>query len=133
MSQRKSDILKVKLGTVNKVTEAGWRMPADVMQKAIDERFRDGATVLGCLGESGLPIKLKEVTHQVLRAWIEGDTIMGEIRLIGDNLARAKVEAMEFISCSSVGYGTTKDEGGTLVVQDGYILTTFNIREGGEQ
>jgi hypothetical protein len=109
-------------------------MLAEIMEKAIEKRFKDGTPVLG-FGEKGVPLKLRDVTHQVLRAWIDGDNIMGEIRLIGDpgsNPDRVKIEAMDIIFCSSVGYGCTRDEDGTPVVEDDYALVTFNIRDGGE-
>lgn len=128
---KKGDTLTVQLGVVDKPTLQGFTIRKGIMQEAIDRRFAQGQpSVLGTL-ESNFDGKLRlvDVSHQVVRAWIDGDRVMGEIRIIrgtvmGDALS-ALVGVRKEISCSSVGYGTVKDN----QVCDDYSLMTFNVKD----
>jgi len=127
----KGDTLTVQLGVVDKPTSQGFTIRKGIMQEAIDRRFAKGQPSVDGTLESNFDGKLRlvDVSHQVVRAWIDGDRVMGEIRIIrgtvmGDVLS-ALVGVKKEISCSSVGYGTVKDN----QVCDDYSLMTFNVKD----
>lgn len=125
--------ITVKFGTVDRENGAGYIMPKAVMQRAIDERFRESRPVLGCLGTKEWNLQLKDVVFQVIRAWIDGDAIMGEIKLLGDpdvNSDRAMLEAMTLIEGYSVGFGTVSRY--DRIVQNDYVLDRFDLYRPGE-
>jgi hypothetical protein len=125
--------ITVKMGCVDKPNKNGFIIPKKVMEQAIKDKFDDDKIVLGMLGNSADgKIRLAKVTHQIKPIpYIDGDTIVGEILLVGDpdiNPDIGIVEAMDEIVCAPCGYGTVKDRGdGVMEVQPGYELISFNI------
>lgn len=95
-------------------------------QKFINERR--------ALGECDHPessvIELKNVSHLVTRAWMEGDICMGEVELLdtpAGKILQSLVEAGVTLGISSRGVGSTRRDGDHQVVQDDYQLICWDF------
>jgi hypothetical protein len=86
------------------------------------------------LGECDHPdtsvVELKNASHIIREARMEGDTVYGTIELLdtpSGKILQSLIESGVTLGISSRGVGSTKQEGGNLVVQEDFQLICFDI------
>jgi hypothetical protein len=86
------------------------------------------------LGECDHPdtsvVELKNASHIVREARMEGDTVYGSVELLdtpSGKILQSLIESGVTLGISSRGVGSTKQQGGNLVVQEDFQLICFDI------
>jgi hypothetical protein len=86
------------------------------------------------LGELDHPdsqvINLKNASHNILKAWWEGDNIMGKIEILptpSGNILKTLIENNIKIGVSSRGMGSLKEVDGLLEVQEDFELLCWDF------
>lgn len=86
------------------------------------------------LGECDHPdtsvVELKNASHIVREARMEGDTVYGTVELLdtpSGKILQSLIESGVTLGISSRGVGSTKQQGGNLVVQEDFQLICFDI------
>lgn len=86
------------------------------------------------LGECDHPdtsvVELKNASHIIREARMEGDTVYGTIELLdtpSGKILQSLIESGVTLGISSRGVGSTKQESGNLVVQEDFQLICFDI------
>lgn len=86
------------------------------------------------LGECDHPdtsvVELKNASHIVREARMEGDTVYGAVELLdtpSGKILQSLIESGVTLGISSRGVGSTKQQGGNLVVQEDFQLICFDI------
>jgi hypothetical protein len=86
------------------------------------------------LGECDHPdtsvVELKNASHIIREARMEGDTVYGTIELLdtpSGKILQSLIESGVTLGISSRGVGSTKQEDGNLVVQEDFQLICFDI------
>lgn len=86
------------------------------------------------LGECDHPdtsvVELKNASHIVREARMEGDTVYGTVELLdtpSGKILQSLIESGVTLGISSRGVGSTKQQAGNLVVQEDFQLICFDI------
>lgn len=86
------------------------------------------------LGECDHPdtsvVELKNASHIVREARMEGDTVYGTVELLdtpSGKILQSLIESGVTLGISSRGVGSTKQQGGNLIVQEDFQLICFDI------
>ena len=90
----------------------------------------------GVFGTSKTPetgsVRLKDVSHVVRDAWIDGHLIMGKVQIFDTDEGRGFMDMLREkgnIELCLLGYGSMyKDENGVSIVQDDYQLEVFVVK-----
>ena len=103
-----------------------WKEKLLNYQKFIKERR--------ALGECDHPdssvVELKNASHLVTDAKMEGDNLIGTIEILGTpsgNILKSLIEAGVTLGISSRGVGSTRSEGNNQIVQDDFQLICFDM------
>jgi len=86
------------------------------------------------LGELDHPddsvINLKNACHLVTSIWMEGDNVMGKIKVLdtpSGQVLKSLVESGVKLGISSRGMGSVEDQNGQIIVQDDFQLICFDF------
>ena len=86
------------------------------------------------LGECDHPdssvVELKNVSHLVTSARVEGDDVVGTIEILNTpngNILKNLIEAGVTLGISSRGVGSTRSEGNSQIVQEDFQLICFDM------
>jgi hypothetical protein len=86
------------------------------------------------LGECDHPdtsvVELKNVSHIVREAHMDGDTVFGSVELLdtpSGKILQSLIESGVTLGISSRGVGSTRQQAGSLVVQEDFQLICFDI------
>jgi len=86
------------------------------------------------LGECDHPdtsvVELKNVSHIVREARMDGETVYGVVELLdtpSGKILQSLIESGVTLGISSRGVGSTKQQGGSLIVQEDFQLICFDI------
>lgn len=95
-------------------------------QKFISERR--------ALGEADHPdspvVELKNVSHLITRAWMEGNVVYGELELLdtpNGKILQSLVESGVTLGISSRGVGSTRREGNRQIVNDDFQIICWDM------
>jgi len=95
-------------------------------QKFIQERRSLGE----CDHPDSSVIELKNASHLVTRAWIEGAYVLGEVELLdtpSGKILQSLVESGVTLGISSRGVGSTRRDGDRQIVQDDFQLICWDF------
>jgi hypothetical protein len=86
------------------------------------------------LGELDHPddsvVNLKNVSHMVTKMWWEGDNVMGKVKVLetpSGNILKSLVKSGVKLGISSRGLGSTRKEGGKIIVEEDFQLICFDF------
>ena len=86
------------------------------------------------LGELDHPedsiINLRNASHMITEVWWNGDDVMGKMKILetpAGQIAKQLVEGGVQLGISSRGLGSTRQEGGTTMVEDDFQLLCFDL------
>ena len=107
--------------------------PRDVLQREVD-KYNRLVEENRALGELDHPdssiINLKNVSHVVTKCWWDGNRVMGKIKILSTpsgQILKSLVESGIKLGISSRGLGSTKNNGGAIIVQDDFNLICFDM------
>ena len=107
--------------------------PHSVLQREVTnyQKFISENRALGeCDHPDSSVVELKNVSHIVRQAKMDGDNVMGVIEILdtpSGNILKSLIEAGVTLGISSRGVGSTKQEGDTQIVQDDFQLICFDM------
>ena len=86
------------------------------------------------LGECDHPdssvVELKNASHLITEVWWNGDDVMGKLKILetpAGQVAKQLVKGGVQLGISSRGLGSTRQEGGTTMVEDDFQLLCFDL------
>ena len=75
-------------------------------------------------------VELKNASHLVTEVWWDGDDVMGKLKILdtpAGQVAKQLVKGGVQLGISSRGLGSTRQEGGTTMVEDDFQLLCFDL------
>ena len=126
-------VMKGILQKANTLNQNGRVYPLPILQREImnyQKFIREGRS----LGELDHPdssvVELKNVSHIVRDAQMEGDAVVGTVEILNTpsgKILQSLIESGVTLGISSRGVGTTKRQGDTQVVQDDFQLICWDF------
>jgi len=107
--------------------------PRAILEREIDnyQKFiRENRALGECDHPDTSVVELKNVSHIVREAKMDGDTVTGVVELLdtpSGKILQSLVEAGITLGISSRGVGSTRNQSGAVVVQDDFQLICFDI------
>ena len=107
--------------------------PKRTLQREV-ENYKKLVQEKRALGELDHPdssvIELKNASHIVTHIEMKGDEVVGKLRLLdtpAGRIAKDLIKGGVKLGVSSRGLGSTKEQGGTTMVQDDFQLICFDL------
>jgi hypothetical protein len=75
-------------------------------------------------------VELKNASHLITEVWWNGDDVMGKMKILNTpagKIAKDLVKGGVQLGISSRGLGSTRQEGGTTMVEDDFQLLCFDL------
>ena len=122
-----------KLQQANTQNGNGRIYPYEVLVREI-ENYTKLVKENRALGELDHPddsvINLKNASHLVTSIWMEGDTVMGKVKVLdtpSGKVLKSLVESGVKLGISSRGMGSVENRNGQTIVQDDFQLICFDF------
>jgi hypothetical protein len=122
-----------KLQQANTQNGNGRVYPLDVLTREV-QNYKKLVKENRALGELDHPddsvINLKNASHLVTSIWMEGDTVMGKVKVLdtpSGKVLKSLVESGVKLGISSRGMGSVENRNGQTVVQDDFQLICFDF------
>ena len=126
-------IVKGVLQRAEAKNQNGRIYPRAILEREIDnyQKFiRENRALGECDHPDTSVVELKNVSHIVREAKMDGDTVTGVVELLdtpSGKILQSLVEAGITLGISSRGVGSTRNQSGAVVVQDDFQLICFDI------
>tara|TARA_Y100000310_G_C20561442_1_gene753265 strand:- start:126 stop:731 length:606 start_codon:yes stop_codon:yes gene_type:complete len=126
-------MLKGVLQKCNTLNQNGRIYPQSVLQREVTnyQKFISENRALGeCDHPDSSVVELKNVSHIVREARMDGDNVIGVIEILATpsgNILKSLIEAGVTLGISSRGVGSTRKQGDTQIVQDDFQLICFDM------
>ena len=98
------------------------------------ENYKKAVKERRALGELDHPddsvVNLKNCSHMVTDIWIDGNKVMGKIRVLGTpagEILRSLIDGGATVGVSSRGMGSVKEAGDRTIVEDDFQLICFDM------
>lgn len=122
-----------KLQQANTQNGNGRVYPYEVLVREV-ENYKKLVRENRALGELDHPddsvINLKNASHLVTSIWMDGDTVMGKVKVLdtpSGQVLKSLVESGVKLGISSRGMGSVENRNGQTVVQDDFQLICFDF------
>lgn len=125
--------LRGVLQRANTLNQNGRIYPQAVLSREIDnyQKFiRENRALGECDHPDTSVVELKNVSHIVREAKIDGEVVTGVVELLdtpSGKILQSLVEAGITLGISSRGVGSTRKQGDSVIVQDDFQLICFDI------
>jgi hypothetical protein len=126
-------LMKGVLQKSNTLNQNGRVYPKIILEREV-RNYQKFIAENRALGECDHPdssvVELKNVSHIVREAYMEGDTCLGTVELLdtpSGKILQSLVESGVTLGISSRGVGSTKREGDTELVQDDFQLICWDF------
>ena len=133
MSKRGNPLVGGILATPEVKNGNGRWYSKEIWQRELD-KYKSSINENRALGELDHPessvINLKNVSHNIVEAYFDGDHVMGKIEILptpSGNILKALIDSGITVGVSSRGMGSLKPMGETLEVQDDFELLCFDF------
>ena len=126
-------VLKGILQKSETVNQNGRIYPRPILEREIRnyQKFIQESRALGeCDHPDSSVVELKNVSHIIREAYIEGDTVYGSVELLDTpcgKILQSLVESGVKLGISSRGVGSTKRQGEYNIVQDDFQLICWDF------
>jgi hypothetical protein len=126
-------VLKGILQKCNTLNQNGRIYPRSILEREVMnyQKFIKERRALGeCDHPDSSVVELKNASHLVTDAKMEGDNLIGTIEILGTpsgNILKSLIEAGVTLGISSRGVGSTRSEGNNQIVQDDFQLICFDM------
>jgi hypothetical protein len=133
MTGRGNPIVEGILATAEVKNGNGRYYTKDLWEREIN-KYADSVRENRALGELDHPessiINLKNVSHNIVELWWDGDHVMGKIEILptpSGNILKALIDSNITVGVSSRGMGSLQEKEGVLEVQDDFELLCFDF------
>ena len=126
-------ILKGIIQRANTLNQNGRVYPLDVLQREVKnyQKFIDEGRALGELDHpDSSVVELKNASHLITEVWWKGNDVMGKMKILdtpAGQIAKQLVQGGVQLGISSRGLGSTRQQGGTTMVEDDFQLLCFDL------
>ena len=126
-------MLKGVLQKCNTLNQNGRIYPRSILEREVlnYQKFIKESRALGeCDHPDSSVVELKNVSHIVREAHIEGDNVIGTIEILdtpSGKILKSLIESGVTLGISSRGVGSTRAQGDSQVVQDDFQLICFDM------
>lgn len=117
----------------NTLNQNGRVYPLDILSREIDnyqKLIRENRALGECDHPESSVVELKNVSHIVREAYMEGDDVYGTIELLNTpsgQILQSLIESGVTVGISSRGVGSTRSRSGNDEVQDDFQLICFDM------
>jgi hypothetical protein len=125
--------LKGVLQRCNTLNQNGRIYPKSILDREVTnyQKFIQENRALGeCDHPDSSVVELKNVSHIVRNAKMDGDSVIGTIEILdtpSGKILKSLIESGVTLGISSRGVGSTRKEGDTQIVQDDFQLICFDM------
>jgi len=126
-------LLKGVIQRADTLNQNGRIYPRGILEREIinyQKFIRENRALGECDHPDTSVVELKNASHLVKEARMDGDTVFGVIELLdtpSGKILQSLVESGVTLGISSRGVGSTKQQGSSLIVQEDFQLICFDI------
>ena len=126
-------ILKGPIQKSNTLNQNGRIYPKAILEREImnyQKLIRENRSVGECDHPDSSVVELKNVSHIIREAYIEGDIVYGAIEILdtpSGKIIKSLIESGVKLGISSRGVGSTQKQGSAQIVQDDFQLICFDM------
>ena len=126
-------MLKGIIQRANTLNQNGRVYPRSILQREVEnyqKLIRENRALGECDHPDSSVIELKNASHIVREAYMQGDDVYGTIEILdtpSGKIIQSLIESGVTLGISSRGVGSTSTKGNTQVVQDDFQLICFDM------
>jgi len=126
-------ILKGPIQKSNTLNQNGRIYPKTILEREImnyQKLIQENRAIGECDHPDSSVVELKNVSHVVKEAYMQGDVVYGAIEILdtpSGKIIQSLIESGVTLGISSRGVGSTKRQGNTQIVQDDFQLICFDM------
>ena len=125
--------LKGIIQRANTLNQNGRVYPRSILEREImnyQKLIQENRAMGECDHPDSSVVELKNVSHVVKEAYMQGDVVYGAIEILdtpSGKIIQSLIESGVTLGISSRGVGSTKRQGNTQIVQDDFQLICFDM------
>ncbi len=126
-------ILKGVIQRSETVNQNGRIYPRSILEREVmnyQKLIKENRALGECDHPDSSVVELKNVSHIVREAYMDGDTVFGSIEILETpkgKIIQSLIESGVTLGISSRGVGSTRRQGDTQIVQDDFQLICFDM------
>jgi hypothetical protein len=126
-------VLKGPIQKSNTLNQNGRIYPRAILEREIlnyQKLIRENRSVGECDHPDSSVVELKNVSHIIREAYMQGDIVYGSIEILdtpSGKIIKSLIESGIKLGISSRGVGSTQKQGNTQIVQDDFQLICFDM------
>lgn len=126
-------ILKGPIQKANTLNQNGRIYPRIILEREImnyQKLIQENRAMGECDHPDSSVVELKNVSHVVKEAYMQGDIVYGAIEILdtpSGKIIQSLIESGVTLGISSRGVGSTQKQGSTQIVQDDFQLICFDM------
>lgn len=126
-------ILKGPIQKSNTLNQNGRIYPKNILEREImnyQKLIQENRAMGECDHPDSSVVELKNVSHIVKEAYMQGDVVYGSIEILdtpSGKIIQSLIESGVTLGISSRGVGSTQKQGSTQIVQDDFQLICFDM------
>jgi len=126
-------ILKGPIQKSNTLNQNGRIYPRAILEREImnyQKLIQENRAMGECDHPDSSVVELKNVSHVVKEAYMQGDVVYGAIEILdtpSGKIIQSLIESGVTLGISSRGVGSTKSQGSSQIVQDDFQLICFDM------
>lgn len=126
-------ILRGPIQKSNTLNQNGRIYPRPILEREImnyQKLIQENRAMGECDHPDSSVVELKNVSHVVKEAYMQGDTVYGAIEILdtpSGKIIQSLIESGVTLGISSRGVGSTKKQGNSQIVQDDFQLICFDM------
>jgi len=126
-------ILKGVIQRANTLNQNGRVYPKSILEREImnyQKLIKENRAMGECDHPDSSVVELRNVSHIVREAYLEGDTVYGSIEILNTpsgKIIQSLIESGVTLGISSRGVGSTQSQGESQVVQEDFQLICFDM------
>ena len=126
-------VLKGPIQKANTLNQNGRIYPKHVLEREImnyQKLIQENRAMGECDHPDSSVVELKNVSHVVKEAHMQGDVVYGSIEILdtpSGKIIQSLIESGVTLGISSRGVGSTKKQGSSQIVQDDFQLICFDM------
>ena len=126
-------VLKGPIQKANTLNQNGRIYPRTILEREImnyQKLIQENRAMGECDHPDSSVVELKNVSHVVKEAYMQGDIVYGSIEILdtpSGKIIQSLIESGVTLGISSRGVGSTQRQGNTQIVQDDFQLICFDM------
>jgi len=126
-------VLKGPIQKANTLNQNGRIYPRHILEREVmnyQKLIQENRAMGECDHPDSSVVELKNVSHVVKEAYMQGDIVFGSIEILdtpSGKIIQSLIESGVTLGISSRGVGSTQKQGTTQIVQDDFQLICFDM------